>query len=115
MEQKIIEKVSRFLELSVQFSKNEENVFGKNEDSYNFRVSYTGQIFDFSNKLTIEGRELYIENGVVKAKDNKPLTRADTILAEANIKAKLSNKFDEYQKLQSELSTYFEALTNITK
>ena len=48
-------------------------------------------------------------------KDSKPLTRAEQILAEAHVKATLSDEFDEYNKLRAELSAYLDAHENLVK
>ena len=108
MGKKVLKKMERFVELSGKFSKSESEVFMK-EESRNTLVSNT-IIGGFSSDNTfnngiilncdtfvINGKSIYVdENNNVKAKDAKPLTRAEQILAEAHIKAKLSDEFDEY-------------------
>jgi hypothetical protein len=64
----------------------------------------------------INGKSIYVdEYNNVKAKDATPLTRAEKILAEAEIKARLSNEFDEYNNLRNELSTFLNAHENLVK
>ena len=43
------------------------------------------------------------------------ITRADEIRAEAEIKAKIADEFDEYNNLKYELNEYFKALKKITE
>lgn len=124
MEKKILKKMQRFVELSKRFSKSESEVFTK-DDSRNTLVgnSFTGtlSIGSVSNSFitdtfVINGKSIYVdEYNNVKAKDAKPLTRAEQILAEAHVKAALSDEFDEYNKLRVELSTYLDAHENLVK
>jgi len=121
MESKIAKKVSRFIELSEKFSKTEGEVFPPNEQlSYTFNaqewnncLNSCGTIYLSNN--TIDGRGVFVDtDGVVKAKDNKPLSRAEKIKAEAEMKAKISDEFDEYLTLRNDLKQYFNALNKIT-
>ena len=124
MEKKILKKMQRFVELSKKFSKSELEVFPK-DDSHNTLISntFTGTLVignTGNNVITdtfiINGKSIYVdEYNNVKAKDAKPLTRAEQILAEAHVKAALSDEFDEYNKLRVELSTYLEAHENLIK
>ena len=124
MEKKILKKIQRFVELSKKFSKSELEVFPK-DDSHNTLISntFTGTLVignTGNNVITdtfiINGKSIYVdEYNNVKAKDAKPLTRAEQILAEAHVKAALSDEFDEYNKLRVELSTYLEAHENLIK
>ena len=126
MEKKILKKMQRFVELSKKFSKSELEVFPK-DDSHNTLISntFTGTLV-ISNTgnnasanydtFVINGKSIYVdEYNNVKAKDAKPLTRAEQILAEAHVKAALSDEFDEYNKLRVELSTYLDAHENLIK
>ena len=120
MEKKINQKVLRFVELSVKFSKGEYDVIpSKEQNTVGMPINYSVS-FAFNTGLgcshSIDGRELYIDkDGVVKAKDNKPITRADQIRTEAEVKAKLLEEYFEYSKLQVELLEYFKALNKITE
>lgn len=121
--------MQRFVELSAKFSKSESDVFPKDESRSNLLV--TNNSFGtlvigntgngpWSNSncdtFVINGKSIYVdENNNVKAKDTKPLTRAEQILAEAEIKARLSNEFDEYNNLRNELSTFLNAHENLIK
>jgi len=125
MEKKVLKKMERFVELSGKFSKSESEVF-PNEESRNTLVSnmitsgisfsntFNNDIILNCDTFVINGKSIYVdENNNVKAKDAKPLTRAEKILAEAHIKAKLSDEFDEYNKLRVELMDYFNACNKL--
>lgn len=111
------EKVKRFLELSKKFSKSAESVFGDDRPKYNTinGCVYSNSIgYNITDSLSINGREIYIDSdGTVKAKDNKELSRAEKIRAEAEIKATLAEEYDEYIKLQNDLSLYYAVLNNL--
>tara|TARA_R110002051_G_C8330317_1_gene436487 strand:- start:45 stop:419 length:375 start_codon:yes stop_codon:yes gene_type:complete len=124
MELQIQQKVQRFIELSKKFSLESKDIFEPIKSSiHTMNIgdlcingcdsgSYT---YTINNSSLIEGRKVYIdEDGIVKAKDNKPLSRAESILAEATIQAQLSNDFDEYKELQLDLEEYFTALNKLT-
>jgi len=130
MDKKVLKKMQRFVELSAKFSKSESDVFPKDESRSNLLVTnnsfgtlvigstdYTGNgPWSNSDTFVINGKSIYVdENNNVKAKDAKPLTRAEQILAEAEIKARLSNEFDEYNNLRNELSTFLNAHENLIK
>ena len=118
----IANKVARFLELSGQFSKSLHDIFPQESNltfnSGTFATNSYGLRFDgnivnqhaiaVSGTFILNGREIYIDNnGDVKSRDNKPLTRADEIRAKAEIQAKLSDDLDEYNNLCSSLLTHF--------
>ena len=136
MEKKITEKVSRFIELSEKFAKGEYDVVPREDDvvpreedvkntltfgnTSTFIGRSTGSYISTGNIntfiCTVDGRELYIDkDGNVKAKDNKKVTRADEIKAEAEIKAQLLEEYYEYKKLMYELKQYFTALEKINE
>lgn len=98
MEAKIIEKITRYLELSQQFTKSENEVFPK---------PLTVQDYKDSNSWVC------VSN--VNINQPKPKSRAEKILEEAHLKAKKSDEYDEYLTLWSELSQYFQALNKINK
>lgn len=115
--------MQRFVELSNKFSKSESEVFPKDE-SRNILVSNSNSAYIIGSNsawancdtFVINGKSIYVdENNNVKAKDAKPLTRAEQILAEAHIKATMSDEFDEYNKLRAELSAYLDAHENLVK
>ncbi len=120
MEEKIVKKVSRLLELSIKFSKDEYDIVPAKEKEVVGRVICNSLVENASyvvpNNFYLDGRELYIDkDGSIKAKDEKTVTRVDTIRAQADIEAKLLEEYFEYEKLQNELSKYFSALTEINK
>lgn len=124
MEKKILKKMQRFVELSKKFSKSELDVFPKDEPRNTLvSNSFTGTLsigsisnIAITDTFVINGKSIYVdEYNNVKAKDAKPLTRAEQILAEAHVKATLSDEFDEYNKLRVELSTYLDAHENLVK
>lgn len=131
MEKELIKKVSRFLELSNKFSKSVSDVFPKSTGDV---VYYTGVSTgycgsngfiggsDSSNGVTITGslvlnqKKVYVgDDGILHAKDNTPITRADNIRAKAELSAILSDEFDEYCVLQYELGNFLSALNKINK
>lgn len=123
MDKKVLKKMQRFVELSNKFSKSESEVFPKDE-SRNILVSNSNSAYIIGSNsawancdtFVINGKSIYVdENNNVKAKDAKPLTRAEQILAEAHIKATMSDEFDEYNKLRAELSAYLDAHENLVK
>jgi len=117
MEKEVIQKVKRFVELSFKFSKSENDVF-KPKESQSNNVSFGWTLCDSSYNLNlqIDGRSLYVDkDGIVKASDNKPVTRAEKILAEAEQQAQLSKEFDEYCKLKESLNEYFKAVDKVVE
>lgn len=133
MDAKIASKVLRYLELSSKFSKSWNELYPNDKQSYSsgtIRISNLPQYSDtigicasssntlmVSGNFVINGKEIYVdEQGNVKAKDAKTvITRADEIRAEAEIKAKIADEFDEYNNLKHELNGYFKALKKITE
>jgi hypothetical protein len=127
MEKELIIKVSRFIELSNKFSKKLSDIFPDEQQTYtigtiNSGYGCSGYLSGENNTLSINGnlllnnKDIYVdENGQVKAKDHSPITRADNIRAKAELKAILSDEFDEYCLLQNELGNFFKALNKINK
>ncbi len=127
MDKKVLKKMQRFVELSAKFSKLESDVFPKNESQNSLINNMHSGSLCISNSngitinpdyhaLVINGKSIYVdEYNNVKAKDATPLTRAEKILAEAEIKSRLSNEFDEYNKLRNELSIFLNAHENLVK
>ena len=132
MEEKIIKKMAKFLELSKKFSKSEFDVVPAEKEfskaAYatiagghgllgnmgNIGVSSTNPSLDMS--FVIEGRKLYIDkSGNVKAEDEKEITRAEKIRVNAEVRADLLEEYYEFVTLQNELQEYFNVLVKITK
>ena len=117
--------MQRFVELSSKFSKSESEVFPKDVLRNIVSNTLTGTLvigntgnsaWANCDTFVINGKSIYVdENNNVKAKDAKPLTRAEKILAEAHVKATMSDEFDEYNKLRAELSAYLDAHENLVK
>ena len=117
--------MQRFVELSNKFSKSESEIFPKDELRNIVSNTLTGRLvigntgnsaWANGDTFVINGKSIYVdENNNVKAKDAKPLTRAEQILAEAHVKATMSDEFDEYNKLRAELSAYLDAHENLVK
>ena len=101
---KLISKVSRYLVLSKEFEQVEEELF---EDR---------AVDASSNSLTSSGSVSYIggcgsvslQNIVIEAK-----TRAEVILDKAKSESDRSNRYDEYKKLQTNLSKYFKTIKEL--
>lgn len=112
MKKKLIKKMERFIELSKKFSNTENDLFPKEGNSSFSEFKF--RIFDMADTVSVKGRSLYItEDGTVKAKDDKPLSRAEEIRAKADLEAKISNEFDEYLKLQESLSTFLKSFISL--
>ena len=125
MDTKIQDKIERFIKLSITFSKKEDEIFDHKKIS-----SYSdGQIcldlatlqgWSSGSTITmgssIDGIEIYIDDhGYIKAKDDRPLSRAEEIRAKAEIQAKLSDDYDEYISLQKDLREYFKISNKLTQ
>jgi hypothetical protein len=108
IEAKIIKKVSRYLVLSKEFEKKESDLFEERAvEQSSFTNGGTGCItvgMDYINNTISYG------NIVTESK-----TRSQVILLEAQLEASRSDRYDEYKKLQSSLSEYFEALEKVNK
>jgi hypothetical protein len=121
MEKKVFKQMKRYVELSSKFSKTSEQVFGKENNDLNFVSAGSITISSGNGYLTttsfnIDGRELYVDgNGVVKAKDKAPVTRAEKIRAKAEQDAIVADEYDEYLDLRIKLQTYFSSLEKLTE
>jgi len=126
--EKKIEKVLRFIELSVKFSKSEYDIVPKQEEENNMvgticsgSISLGASLsglgtYNIQTNFCVDGRELYVDaEGNVKAKDNTPVTRAFKLKALAESKIKLLEEYEEYMTLRNELKQYFEALKKINE
>jgi hypothetical protein len=133
MDAKIAQKVLRYVELSSKFSKSWNDLYPNDKQTSgtlrisslpNYSIndgpyisSSMSNTLMVSGNFVVNGKEIYVdEQGNVKAKDAKTeWTRADDIRAQAEIKATISDEFDEYNKLKYELKEYFEALRKISE
>lgn len=128
MEKEIYKRMERFVELSAKFSKEEQDLFPKME--YKSRVIGADSIsYDSSlgyghtcasdgvvinGTLVLNNKEIYTDGyGHVKSRDLSEPTRADEIRERARALAKLSDEFDEYNKLRDDLSSYFKSINNL--
>ena len=101
---KLISKVSRYLVLSKEFEQDVEELF---EDRAVDASSMT--LTTSSGNLSYIGNtESNFQNVVIEAK-----TRAEVILDKAKSESDRSNRYDEYKKLQTNLSKYFETIKEL--
>ena len=101
----LISKVSRYLVLSKEFEQDVEDLF---EDRAVDASSMT--LTTSSGNLSYIGNtESNFQNVVIEAK-----TRAEVILEKAQSEANRSDRYDEYKKLQKNLSKYFETIKELT-
>jgi hypothetical protein len=124
MEKEVVKKIERLVSLSLKFSKSEREVIGDPEAGKNTLLgcgtfstaNWQMCSSQVSMKFQIDGRELFVDtDGAVKAKDNKRVTSAEKIRLDAEVRATLSEEFDEYVKLQQDLSEYFNAINKIAQ
>ena len=102
---KLISKVSRYIVLSKEFEQDVEDLF---EDRAVDASSMT--LTTSSGNLSYIGNtESNFQNVVIEAK-----TRAEVILEKAQSESNRSNRYDEYKKLQTNLSKYFETIKELT-
>lgn len=101
MEKQIAKKVSRYLQLSRQFSKSASDLFGNQSN---------GCSGDYMTLTGVSGGTIYYGDA-----EPKEFTRAEKILERAQEEAKRADEFDEFLTLQNELTQYFNALLNLTK
>ena len=103
---KLISKVNRYLVLSKEFEQDVEDLF---EDRAVDASSMT--LTTSSGNLSYIGNtESNFQNVVIEAK-----TRAEVILEKAQSEANRSDRYDEYKKLQKNLSKYFDASDEVNK
>ena len=101
----LISKMSRYLVLSKEFEQNVEELF---EDRAVDASSMT--LTTSSGNLSYIGNtESNFQNVVIEAK-----TRAEVILKKAQSEANRSDRYDEYKKLQKNLSKYFETIKELS-
>jgi hypothetical protein len=96
-------KVQRLIELSKVFSRTESELFTSSE------IGFSSSLLGFSTNAT--DHYVNTQGGHQVKVDIK--TKAENILTIAKAKAELAEKFDEYRKLQEDLSQYFKLLNNL--
>jgi hypothetical protein len=101
---KLISKVSRYLVLSKEFEQVEEELFeDRAVDASSISLtSSSGNVY-IKNESSFS-----LQNVVIEAK-----TRAEVILEKAQSEANRSDRYDEYKKLQTNLSKYFETIKEL--
>lgn len=125
MNKDIFKKIKRYITLSKLFNKTSSEIFDSKPLTSNEMglvnlntddLSYIINDGIFSQMaLHVDGMEVYVDGqGYVKAKGEEKLSRAQEFIAQAQIQAELSNKFDEYIELQRLLEEYFKAEENLT-
>lgn len=97
--EKVNKKVERYIQLSKQFNKTSEDIFGK--EISNFLITSTSGVAYLS---TTKDNETSQEK-----------SRAEKIREQSEIKAKIAEDYDEYLQLQKELGDYFTSLNKLTK
>ena len=128
MNKEILTKMGRFVELSAKFSKEENEIFPKtqtnnitnintswdNNFKSNSNLISNSDILNIKGRMVLNEREIYTDGyGHVKSREIEEPTRADEIRERARELAILSDEFDEYNKLRSDLSNYFEAVKKL--
>ena len=101
----LISKMSRYLVLSKEFEQDVEELFEDREVDVSSMTLTTSS----GNLSYIGNIESNFQNVVIKAK-----TRAEVILEKAQSEANRSDRYDEYKKLQKNLSKYFETIKELT-
>jgi hypothetical protein len=116
MEQDILIKFERFVELSKKFTRTEKELF----EDVDPKLLTLGTITMAdvgaygSMEFHIDGRPLYVDkDGFVKARDEEPITRAEKMMVKAEMLAQLSDEYDEYIELQQNLTEYFKSLNKL--
>lgn len=104
---KLISKVSRYIVLSKEFEQVEEELF--EDRAVQMHLPSMTLTTSSGNLSYIGNIESNFQNVVIKAK-----TRAEVILEKAQSEANRSDRYDEYKKLQKNLSKYFETIKELT-
>jgi hypothetical protein len=101
---KLISKVSRYLVLSKEFEQVEEELFeDRAVDASSLSLTSSGSVSYIGGCGSVS-----LQNIVIEAK-----TRAEVILDKAKSESDRSNRYDEYKKLQTNLSKYFETIKEL--
>jgi len=95
----LISTVSRYLVLSKEFEQDVDDLFKDRAiDASSMYITTTG------TSISVNGGSISMTNITTEAK-----TRAEVILDKAKLEANRSDRYDEYKKLQKNLSKYFDA------
>ena len=101
---KLISKVSRYLVLSKEFEQDVEELFeDRAVDASSLSLTSSGNVSYIGSCGSVS-----LQNIVIEAK-----TRAEVILDKAKSESDRSNRYDEYKKLQTNLSKYFETIKEL--
>jgi len=101
---KLISKVSRYLVLSKEFEQDVEELFeDRAVDASSLSLTSSGALSYIGCSGSVS-----LQNIVIEAK-----TRAEVILEKAQSESDRSNRYDEYKKLQTNLSKYFETIKEL--
>ena len=104
---KLISKVSRYIVLSKEFEQDVNDLFeDRAVDASSMCITTTGTSFSVSGGSVFTNTT---NNITTEAK-----TRAEVILEKAQSEADRSDRYDEYKKLQKNLSKYFETIKELT-
>ena len=105
--EKVNKKVERYIQLSKQFNKTSEDIFGKEVNSN----------FNFTGSSVYHGVSINdISTGYTQHQESvKEKSRAEKIREQSEIKAKIAEDYDEYLQLQKELGDYFTSLNKLTQ
>lgn len=130
MEAQFIKNMARYIELSEKFSKSEREIFTEDEirDSYSKNtiidgggISIGGTCVSTNSYTTyINDREIIIdEDGVVRVKDNKPISRGQQLEIANALKIKsrgiLLDEYDEFIMLRRLLKAVFKSIDDLNK
>lgn len=102
----LISKMSRYLVLSKEFEQDVDDLFKDRAVEASSMTLTTSS----GNLSYIGNTESNFQNVVIEAK-----TRAEVILEKAQSEANRSDRYDEYKKLQKNLSKYFDASDEVNK
>jgi len=98
----LISKVSRYLVLSKEFEQDVDDLFKDRAiDASSMCITTTG------TSISINSGSWDVSNVTNITTEAK--TRAEVILDKAKLEANRSDRYDEYKKLQKNLSKYFDA------
>ena len=101
---KLISKVSRYIVLSKEFEQVEEELFeDRAVDASSLSLTSSGSVSYIGGCGSVS-----LQNIVIEAK-----TRAEVILDKAKSESDRSNRYDEYKKLQTNLSKYFKTIKEL--
>ena len=104
---KLISKVSRYIVLSKEFEQDVNDLFeDRAVDTQSMLITTTGTSFS----LDASGSFITTTNNIT----TEAKTRAEVILEKAQSEADRSDRYDEYKKLQKNLSKYFETIKELT-